>query len=110
MSARAALVEAEHIKSVANEDIDKENKRELKKASKRQSILQKKLNRLTVKIGYGGLIAASLCTVVLFVRFSIKVGVYTYIHTYIHTYIMVLMSYGHVSAMRHKWSRCRTID
>jgi hypothetical protein len=40
-----------------------------------RSILQTKLNRLAVQIGFCGLSAAILCLAVLFMRFSIKVPV-----------------------------------
>ena len=49
---------------------------EQKKSSEGTSVLQKKLNRLAVKIGYGGTIAAVLCFFLLVIRFGIEFGVH----------------------------------
>ena len=49
---------------------------EHKKSSEGTSVLQKKLNRLAVKIGYGGTIAAVLCFFLLVIRFGIEFGVH----------------------------------
>lgn len=64
-----------------DEEEDEEEKKkveeEKKKASNEStSILQKKLNRLAVKIGYGGTIAAVLCFILLVLRFGIEFGVH----------------------------------
>ena len=49
---------------------------EQKKSSEGTSVLQKKLNRLAIKIGYGGTIAAVLCFFLLVIRFGIEFGVH----------------------------------
>ena len=49
---------------------------EQKKSSEGTSVLQKKLNRLAVKIGYGGTIAAVSCFFLLVIRFGIEFGVH----------------------------------
>ena len=58
------------------DDKKKTEGEEQKKSSEATSVLQKKLNRLAVKIGYGGTIAAVLCFFLLVLRFGIEFGVH----------------------------------
>ena len=53
-----------------------EGEEQKKSSSEGTSVLQKKLNRLAVKIGYGGTIAAVLCFFLLVIRFGIEFGVH----------------------------------
>ena len=60
-------------KKTPEEEKKKKAEEEQKKAANDStSILQKKLNRLAVKIGYGGTIAAVLCFLLLVLRFAIE--------------------------------------
>ena len=64
-------------KKTPEEEEKKKAEEEQKKAvNESTSILQKKLNRLAVKIGYGGTIAAVLCFILLVLRFGIEFGVH----------------------------------
>ena len=51
---------------------DETTAEEDKDAVSSESVLQKKLNKLAVQIGYGGTVAAIVCILVLTVRFSIE--------------------------------------
>lgn len=63
--------------STPEEEKKKKAEEDQKKAANEStSILQKKLNRLAVKIGYGGTIAAVLCFILLVLRFGIEFGVH----------------------------------
>jgi hypothetical protein len=73
MTARTALAEVDHMKAVPRDDLDKKAELDDKRASKRQSVLQIKLNKLARHIGVFGMISAAICIVILFLRFSIKV-------------------------------------
>ena len=50
----------------------KEEAEEDKEGVSSESVLQKKLNKLAVQIGYGGTVAAIVCILVLTIRFSIE--------------------------------------
>jgi len=58
--------------------VKKKDKEEEKKSGETgtTSVLQKKLNRLAIKIGYGGTIAAITCFFLLVIRFGIEFGVH----------------------------------
>lgn len=64
----------------STKDDDKKKKKaeeeQKKTGNESTSILQKKLNRLAVKIGYGGTIAAVLCFFLLVLRFGIEFGIH----------------------------------
>ena len=67
-------------KDDSDDDVEEEKRKaeEEKKKTNNEStsILQKKLNRLAVKIGYGGTIAAVSCFILLVLRFGIEFGVH----------------------------------
>lgn len=62
-------------KPAQSEEKKKESDEQKKPSSEATSVLQKKLNRLAVKIGYGGTIAAVTCFFLLVLRFGIEFGV-----------------------------------
>ena len=59
-------------RSEVQEGDDNEEEGDKGSSSSAESVLQKKLNKLAIQIGYGGTIAALVCIVVLSVRFAIE--------------------------------------